>query len=160
MSAPNPKTPTVSTIPATPTYVFVYGSLRKGLQNHSKLVDATYKGVYQTVDPYTMIGLKSKAYPYVIAKPVHESVDAVPITGEVYEVSDTLLAELDRLEGHPTQYKRTLVKVRSDASKTLLAYMYILENEEMIRDIAKAFERRFVAVPSGDWVHFLKEDLV
>jgi gamma-glutamylaminecyclotransferase len=137
-----------------PIDVFVYGSLRKGLQNHSKLVDATYKGVYQTVDPYTMIGLKSKAYPYVIAKPIHESVEAVPITGEVYEVSDTLLAELDRLEGHPTQYKRTLVEVRS-TSKTLLAYMYILENEEMIRDIAKAFERRFVTVPSGDWVKFL-----
>lgn len=134
--------------------VFVYGSLRKGLANHTKLRDAVYKGPFRTKEDYYMIGLKSKAYPYVTSEKLHESLTHTHITGELYEVSEDLLAELDILEGHPTNYTRTRVALEPLSSKgaSMEAWMYVLTNAEIQTGIARAFDRRFVAVPTGDWV--------
>lgn len=133
-------------------YVFVYGSLRKGLQNHGKLMNANYVGTFKTSDTYYMIGLKSKAYPYVTCSKLHESLQASHITGELYKVDDDLLKELDALEGHPHNYKRT-----EHIINDYKAFIYLLENEEMKSDIMTSFERRFVSVISGDWVDFLMQ---
>lgn len=134
--------------------LFVYGSMRKGMPNNVRLqvADAKYIGAYTTRDPYYMIGLKSKAYPYATEEQLHPSLQPpVQIQGELYEISESLLQSLDVLEGHPDEYMRKPVWIGDD----MQAEMYVLENPAVKREIAKAFERgwtRFVSVPGGDWV--------
>lgn len=79
--------------------VFVYGSLKRGFGNHFVLGDSTYKGTLVTRDNFTMYSFD--AFP-AIKKDTH----GLPILGELFEVSDKILKDLDTLEGHPTFYKR------------------------------------------------------
>lgn len=86
--------------------VFVYGTLKRGYSNNFRLLkDAVFLGKAKTKDKYTMIG-KGMAFPYVLEK---NNELGKNIVGEVYAVSEEELRKLDRLEGVPTHYKRTVV---------------------------------------------------
>lgn len=139
------------------TKLFLYGSLRQGLQNNYKLESAEFKGMYHTTKKYFMIGAKSGAYPYVVAEKLHDSLEHTEIHGELYLVSNVLLSSLDEMEGHPTQYKRQSVEIVNAAGHTEYAQMYILENEELKTGITKGFDCRFAHVSSGDWKKYTSE---
>lgn len=138
-------------------YIFVYGSLRKGMINHEVLnnMNAIYIGDYKTTQNYYMIGLKSKAYPYVIEEKINNDLIKNPIYGEVYTVSNEGILYLDGLEGHPHNYTREKVNVINETT-SINAYIYILRNEEMINSIKTNFGKRFIAVPGNDWKVFLE----
>jgi gamma-glutamylcyclotransferase (GGCT)/AIG2-like uncharacterized protein YtfP len=138
-------------------YIFVYGSLRKNMINHGVLdaLYASYIGIYKTVNNYYMIGLKSKAYPYILEESVNNDLVINPVYGEVYTISDEGLEYLDRLEGHPNNYIRENIDVINNIS-SLNTYMYILKNKEMIDSIRVNFNKRFIAVPDNDWKKFLE----
>ncbi len=102
-----------------------------------------------------MIGLKSRAYPYVTTDQLHPTLVSVIITGELYEVSVDVLERLDELEGHPNFYKRTEVNLySSELQKYEKAEMYVLESDEIKKEIAENFEKSFESVESGDWLKF------
>lgn len=134
--------------------VFVYGSLRKGLQNNHKLDSAIYKGIWKTVQKYYMIGTKSGSYPYVTTEELVDTLFKTNITGELYLVTPSLLESLDEMEGHPEQYRRILTEIVND-DKYMNAYIYILESDELKEGIQKGFTRRFESVNGGDWVAHL-----
>ena len=133
--------------------LFVYGSLRKDLQNNYKLESAVYKGLWYTKNEYYMIGMKSGAYPYVTDEKLYDELVSTKIYGELYLVNEELLTLLDKMEGHPTQYKRKYVEI-IDGLHTQTAYMYILVNEELKKGIRENFGRRFVAINHGDWLTY------
>ncbi|MGF1681979.1 gamma-glutamylcyclotransferase family protein [Photobacterium minamisatsumaniensis] len=109
--------------------VFVYGTLRKGESNHHLLVRETYIGRCQVNNGYRLYNLGD--YPAIIsAEP------SLPITGEVYEVSDDVMAELDRLEECPVLYLRALVKTEFGQ-----AWIYIYTRPV----------ERFPVINHGDW---------
>lgn len=137
-------------------YIFVYGSLRKGLINHQTMINvgAKYIDNFETVDKYYMIGLKSKAYPYVIKENIGYNLIPGPIYGEVYEISKEGLSYLDRLEGHPTNYLRKEISV-FNGKYYKNVYMYILENKEMIKEIRDNFDKRFTSVHGNNWTTFI-----
>lgn len=137
--------------------VFVYGSLRKGMQNHYRLEEmgAKYMGYFKTNKTYYMVGLKSRAYPYITESQVSPDSLKTYITGEIYTINLSSLDHLDVLEGSPHNYIRRLEYF--NGPKITSAYMYILENTELIDGIKKNFEKRFVNVPGGDWVAFNKD---
>lgn len=138
--------------------VFVYGSLRNSCTNHYRLEGAIFKGFAKTIDYYYMIGLKSKTFPYVTTDKLNDSLELSQITGELYDVSDTLLEGLDNLEGHPTWYKRTRIPVvNSSENSEKYAFMYILEDEEIKKGIRQSFDKRFMSVPTGDWMDVVKK---
>lgn len=85
--------------PALGTRVFVYGSLLSGERNHHFLARSQHIGEARTRPMYTLFDLG--AYPALVAE------GTTSITGEIYEVDEATLAELDRLEGHPRLYQRT-----------------------------------------------------
>lgn len=155
------KTRKVSTIRkrtmSTDLYVFVYGSLRRGLQNHHKLEFAEYKGEWQTKNYYYMTGMKSGAYPYVSSVQLHEDQSPTKVYGELYIVNNDLLKILDELEGHPTQYMRQKIDIVNNRNECVNAYMYILENKELQDGIRLNFKRRFVPVNDGDWVAYIRQ---
>jgi gamma-glutamylaminecyclotransferase len=135
--------------------VFVYGSLRTGFNNRYLLQNSEMLGIYKTLIRLYMIGLKSRAYPYVTTDQLHPTLVSVIITGELYEVSVDVLERLDELEGHPNFYKRTEVNLySSELQKYEKAEMYVLESDEIKKEIAENFEKSFESVESGDWLKF------
>lgn len=142
---------------STDLYVFVYGSLRRGLQNHHKLESALYKGEWYTKNYYYMTGMKSGAYPYVTSVQLHEDQSPTKVYGELYMIDEDLLKILDELEGHPTQYMRQTIDIVNNRNECVNAYMYILENKELQEGIRLNFKRRFVPVNDGDWVAYIRQ---
>ncbi len=163
--------------------IFVYGSLMRDFPNHHLLEEggAVLLGEYESEEKLFMIGLKSRAYPYLIDESVHPSCQATTIKGEVYEVSYDLIKRLDAFEGHPYHYTRqTLIvfprqslgqspspqplvrdEVHALASpninkfQPIIAYTYMVINEFMKAEIEAAFDERFINVPDGDWKNLI-----
>lgn len=113
------------------TFVFVYGTLRKGFGNHSLLRTARFLGPARTRKPYAMY---ADRVPYVV-----RGEDVTPITGEVYEVNNRTLRSLDRLEDHPHWYQREPVAVLLEDGSDVIAWMYFFPRP------------RGVLIPSGDF---------
>ena len=84
--------------------VFVYGSLKHGLPNHSVLGKSEFVMDTITAKKYSMVSMV--AYPAV-----KESVADAFIQGEVYEVDVETLHRLDHLESEGKFYTRKLVYV-------------------------------------------------
>ena len=79
-----------------------YGTLRQGYGNHRLLENSKFIGDALTVDKYKMT---ARGIPFV-----HKDDPVCQITGEVYEVDDETLQELDYLEGHPRFYCREVIE--------------------------------------------------
>lgn len=80
--------------------VFVYGTLRQGCANHHLLKDAYCYGVGSTLSKFALYLVSG--YPYVTnVAPCYQ------IVGELYAVDNITLAELDKMEGHPSHYERS-----------------------------------------------------
>jgi len=87
------------------TKVFVYGTLKSGYGNHVLLRQGGAQFIRNAEAPGIVYG------PFPFAKPSDNPADW--IKGELYSVGAALLGRLDRLEGHPSFYTRTEVKLRS-----------------------------------------------
>jgi len=81
--------------------VAVYGSLKKGHFNHHTLAGAEFVADWQTAPEYTLLDLGG--FPGVVAT------GSTAVHTEIYRVNGMILAQLDKLEGHPTFYRRTTV---------------------------------------------------
>jgi gamma-glutamylcyclotransferase (GGCT)/AIG2-like uncharacterized protein YtfP len=46
------------------------------------------------------------------------------IRGEVYEVDDAILSDLDELEDHPHEYRREQAEIELDSGETVTAWLY------------------------------------
>jgi gamma-glutamylcyclotransferase (GGCT)/AIG2-like uncharacterized protein YtfP len=117
------------------TRVFVYGSLRKGFGNHGLLANSLFIEEATTKPTYSMLHLGS--FPGLIP-------GNTAIQGEVYDVDDTTLVDLDRLEGYPHLYGKELASVELPWG-TETALVYVLSEET-----ANSMGSRDI-VESGDW---------
>lgn len=102
--------------------VFVYGSLMRGYGNHVLLKDSSFisEATTEGLNLYSL-----GAFPAVKASDDRASV----VHGEMYEVDDEALAALDRLEGHPTFYKRKTRKVFNiNMNGWVDAYYYLFQH--------------------------------
>lgn len=97
--------------------IFVYGTLKKGCRNNNYLSDATYLGMAETAELYSM-RKHEYWYPAVI-----ESVQLHNITGELWSCDSRTLKSLDRLEDTPSLFYRKEVPIIHDA-KVLNAWIY------------------------------------
>jgi gamma-glutamylcyclotransferase (GGCT)/AIG2-like uncharacterized protein YtfP len=151
--------------------VFVYGSLLSNLKNHHILTDLNshvqlISNQCITAEEFYLTGLKSNEYPYLSEVPLKCGQKSYKIRGELYEVSDHALAQLDWFEEHPIEYCRSLIDVQNlsivadDNSKVeggvCEANIYLLKNEERIAAARIAFDTKFVQVDGGDWREHLK----
>ena len=85
-----------------PVRVFVYGTLLAGEPNHGVLAGATRLADEARTEPaFELRDLGP--LPGLVRGGSHA------VVGEVYEVDDVTLAALDRLEGHPSFYRRTAI---------------------------------------------------
>ena len=101
--------------------VFVYGTLKRGFQNHRLLVDnnAKFIGSATTTDRFLM---NDVGYPLIFQKALKSRMPT-QIEGEVYSVDDQCLDALDDLEGEGSLYRRTMIGLQ-DGTKAC-AYIWI-----------------------------------
>lgn len=137
--------------------VFVYGSLRHGHRNHFYLHGdaSTFIGDARTCDSHYRLFLhRELGFPFVLddAPTAVGPSTGVPIHGELYAVSTaTLHAKLDRLEGHPTFYRRRRVSVLLYGTNLVYsAWMYVIEDAQTIRD-ALHNPTAFPLIAEGDY---------
>ncbi len=109
--------------------IFVYGSLRRGQQFHGELQSARYVATVQTEACYELVDLGP--YPALIEG------GATAITGELYEVDRTLLAQLDAFEEAPEIYQRKPLRIAGVSAEG-----YVM---------ARSAAGRAPSIASGDW---------
>lgn len=101
--------------------IFVYGTLKKDWGNHRIIEDQQYLGCAETSHPnFQMYSLGG--FPGVVAGDKQ-------ITGELYSVDDEALARCDRLEGHPSFYKREQISVSPLEGENVVAWIYIYQGQ-------------------------------
>ena len=83
--------------------VFVYGTLMRRCGNHRLLETSTLLGRAWTLPEYELLSLGGC--------PGLVPAGKTSVAGELYRVTPEVLADLDRLEGHPTFYRREPLKL-------------------------------------------------
>ena len=111
--------------------VFVYGTLMRGGRYHALIAGGVWIGEALTEPGYRLYDLG----PY----PAMRRGGTGEVAGEVYEVDDVTLAELDRLEGHPDYYRRAQVRLADGAEVT--TYLFVADHELVGAPV----------LASGDW---------
>ncbi|XP_059304333.1 putative gamma-glutamylcyclotransferase At3g02910 [Lycium ferocissimum] len=99
------------------TIIFTYGTLKRGFSNHVLLQDmisngdASFLGVYQTVDKLPLV-----CGPYRVPFLLNFPGSGERVWGELYAVSARGLIRMDELEGiTKAHYERLPIKVRPEA---------------------------------------------
>jgi gamma-glutamylaminecyclotransferase len=118
--------------------VFVYGSLLDGLHNHHFLDRATLIGPAVIERGFRMVSLGG--FPAII--PADDD-EGTPIIGELYAAPAAVIRRLDRLEGHPTFYRRQQDDVVCKGADCT-AWVYVLTSHGRGFDAGKY-------VTDGDW---------
>jgi len=115
--------------------LFVYGTLMSGQPNHRFLARATLLGPVRTAPLFRMISLGG--YPAIMREATRgASAPGIEIVGELYEVDDETLAACDRLESHPTFYRRQEIALADGK----FVQTYILNRTTL-----------GTPIPSGNW---------
>tara|TARA_R100001594_G_scaffold11802_6_gene26483 strand:- start:1234 stop:2334 length:1101 start_codon:yes stop_codon:yes gene_type:complete len=113
--------------------IAVYGTLKKGYSNyHRYLTNSKYVGSGNTQDKYPLV---IQGLPYMVnQKGVGYNVDV-----DIFRVSDTILKDIDRLEGHPNWYKRIQVPITTKKNKkTLICWIYF--NPQRVDNTSKLYK--------------------
>ncbi len=110
-------------------FLFVYGSLKKGFDNHKLLQKyAKRVGKASTVGKFAMYEDSFGNYPYLVKEPITK------VLGELYEIKrEELLDKIDEFEGTPEYYKRKKIKVKTHKGVNL-AFVYIREDENIPKE--------------------------
>lgn len=130
--------------------IFVYGSLRKGMYNYERYLKGKSRFIAKGYVKGTLYTLKDVSYPALI-----DGNDKV--VGEIYEVTEDVLAEIDALEGCQLtsfgEYKKQQKTIYVQNKQCLLdVYSYNL-NYKNNR------ERLNAVISHGDYVrHMQKQD--
>ncbi|NPV01443.1 MAG: gamma-glutamylcyclotransferase [Brevinematales bacterium] len=124
--------------------LFVYGSLMKNAPNHY-IIESTSKFIAQGTIKATLYDL-GVGFPGVV-----EEKNSDEVYGEVYELSDDELDDIDQFEGYnpadkgDSLYIRKLTEVRTFKKETLKAWVYFLAPKRL-----KTFSHS--KIPGGRWV--------
>jgi gamma-glutamylcyclotransferase (GGCT)/AIG2-like uncharacterized protein YtfP len=99
----------------------VYGTLKKGKDNHELLKGTIQMGEAQTIEEYAMFDLGQ--FPIVTEDEVSI------IHGELYRIDEKVLKQTDELEGE--WYDRIMVPIKLKDSGTVEAWMYVCIDDEL-----------------------------
>jgi gamma-glutamylcyclotransferase (GGCT)/AIG2-like uncharacterized protein YtfP len=113
---------------ATMPLVFVYGTLMRAGANHAVLVrlGCTFVGNAVTREARTLVDLG----PYPALLPLGARAPVALVHGEVWEIDDHALRELDAFEGCPELYMRERIALAmlamNEDRRALEAFVYVL----------------------------------
>lgn len=120
--------------------LFVYGSLKRGFNNHNLLEKQEYVGLFVTLDPiYKMENLGK--YPGVTKHGQQY------IQGELYRVDDPCLMQLDILEENGKTYQRELIKL-ANYSEPCWIYFLLDQHSSLFSKTKEVFQ--ILTLPAND----------
>jgi len=104
-----------------PNRIFVYGTLKRGLSNHSYLAGQHFVSDARTQPVYRLYDLGG--YPGMVPSPK----DGLSIEGEIWEIDGACLHRLDKLEDTDGgEYERTRVALADPhADERIEGYLYL-----------------------------------
>ena len=111
--------------------MFVYGTLKIGERNNKLIIDERF---IAATDVRDMVLINKPDYPYAIDRKGRK------IHGELYQISEECLEQLDVLEGYPEYYDRKIVN--TDDGR---AWIYYLNDAKE----AKQLENKYGI--AGEW---------
>jgi len=114
------------------TMVFVYGTLRPGEANHHLLAGQGAKRIRGARTEPSFRFLDLGAYPAMVEG------GSTSVVGELFMVASEQLKALDRLEGHPTYYRRVEIRLSCGTR----AHTYVLPEH---------FTAGCSPIVNGDW---------
>lgn len=102
--------------------IFVYGTLKRACHNYPILQSFSHRFLSEgkTGNEYS---LYVSYLPFLVKEP------GTGVNGELFLIDDEALEALDRLEGHPHNYKRTPVKITISTGEVVEAWAYIWQRE-------------------------------
>jgi gamma-glutamylcyclotransferase (GGCT)/AIG2-like uncharacterized protein YtfP len=110
--------------------IFTYGTLMRDEINHGLLATARFVAEARTEPCFELFDLGHF--------PAMSAGGETVVRGEVYAVDEQTLVRLDRLEGHPTLYQRTPIRL-ADGKEV---QTYLMDDARM---------RLRPVIASGDW---------
>ena len=100
--------------------IFVYGTLMKGFRNHIVILGSKCISRDAVLEGYAMYDVGP--YPAIVEE------KGGKVKGELYEVRDSKIKTLNKMEGEGLLYKRTFVKVKvGGAEVDGETYVYLLD---------------------------------
>jgi gamma-glutamylcyclotransferase (GGCT)/AIG2-like uncharacterized protein YtfP len=102
--------------------VAVYGTLKKGYNNHKIIKHSDFVGCGETAEKFPLL-VDGLPYLYEEPKKGHQ------VKVEVYDVDDATLEDLDRLEGHPTFYQRKKCWIRMEDWSQSNCWVYFVQQD-------------------------------
>ena len=97
--------------------VFVFGTLKEGFPNFHVNQGERLPGVFATALAFPLYLVGSRNSPWMIDSPGQGH----PVAGQVFRVSDAVLAQMDLLErvAEPDGYHRALIEVAAKSTSTV-----------------------------------------
>lgn len=132
--------------------IFVYGTLKRDFPNHHLLQNAIFIGKAITKEKYPMIIFKERHVPILL------NITGIgnQIIGEVYQVDDKILQELDELEIKRAHYSRKCIQVclQSDLNLSkkgdLMVHVYMKDPKDefmelkFVKEYTKDDSKRYI----------------
>lgn len=103
--------------------LFVYGTLKKGHYFHRDYLEgySDFLGKHKTSDDYIIY---IDGIPFMV-----EEIGSGPVIGELYEIDEVTLYQIDTLEGHPQFYTRTIIDIENlETGEKTTAWAYVHPN--------------------------------
>ncbi|MCP4812801.1 MAG: gamma-glutamylcyclotransferase [Planctomycetaceae bacterium] len=97
--------------------LFVYGTLKRGCSRERFLQGQKCLGAAMTRPGYCLYD--NGSYPAMVREP-----GADPVQGELWEVDEACVEQLDQVEGVPTLYQREIVELVAPFSQPAETYLY------------------------------------
>jgi gamma-glutamylaminecyclotransferase len=114
--------------------VFVYGTLKEGFRNFHVNRGTRVSGEFVTAGPFALYVIGRYALPWLV-----EALEGgQSVTGQLFEVDDATLADMDRLEriGEPGWYRRETIMVRPKlGGPTTEALVYLGTPERLSTEV-------------------------
>lgn len=133
--------------------IAVYGTLKKGYSNYNRfLTSSKHLGGGNTENKYPMI---ISGLPYLIEmKGIGYNVEV-----DVFKVSDSVLASLDALEGHPHWYRRKQIPIKMKDGRVLNCWIYFnIAEKYRGQEVHETYTQTFAYVKQSETKKWWEED--
>lgn len=119
--------------------VFVYGTLKQGFANFGINAGRRVPGVFRTAQRYPLYIIGAVQVPWLVNEPGRGG----QVLGQVFEVDDRVLADMDRLEriGEPGWYSRVEIDVLpadAPAGESRRVFVYFGAAERVASEVVHA----------------------
>lgn len=108
--------------------IFVYGTLKRGFPLHLVLEESKFLGMATSVYKYPMIANKFGTYPFLIDLKGEGNY----IKGEIFEITNEVFSELDKIEGVPNLFVRAFIDVHTNDGEQYHAIAYVRADNYII----------------------------